>query len=197
MRRSRHADFSGRAECRTPVRRRFDGRGFTLVELICVLVLLAIVATFVATSLGGFFRARALNAEARRMLSLTHYGQSRAVSEGAPVVLWVNTQNSTYGLNLLSSFSATDGDPHAIAYTTDATLTLETPTANPLDVSEQSDEKLGLPDNLVAIRFNADGFIDPSSVHKITIRQGQEAALELVPTANGLGYEIRTASIAN
>ncbi len=165
--------------------------------MICVLVLLAIVATFVATSLGGFFRARALNAEARRMLSLTHYGQSRAVSEGAPVVLWVNTKDSTYGLNLLSSFSATDGDPHATAYVTDSTLTLETPTANPLDVSEQDDEKLGLPDGLVAIRFNADGFIDPSSVHKITIRQGQEAALDLVPMVNGLGYEIRPASIAN
>ena len=36
----------------------------------------------VTSSLGTFFRGRALNSEARRMLSLIHRGQSRAVSEG-------------------------------------------------------------------------------------------------------------------
>ena len=71
---------------------------FTLIELIFVLALLAICATFVAASLGSFFRGRALNFEARRLLSLTHYGHTRAVSEGVPVVLWISAKDSTYGL---------------------------------------------------------------------------------------------------
>ena len=39
-----------------------------------------------------------------------------------------------------------------------------------------------------------DGFIDDSSIHKITIRLNADNALELVQTANHLGYEIRPAS---
>ena len=55
-----------------------SARGFTLVELIVVMVLLLIVASMVAPRMSSFFRGRALSAEARRMLSLINYGQSRA-----------------------------------------------------------------------------------------------------------------------
>jgi hypothetical protein len=48
-----------------------------------------------------------------------------------------------------------------------------------------------------AIRFNPDGFFDEGSVSKIVIRQGDEGALEIVPTANRLGHEIRPATNAN
>lgn len=164
-----------------------------------MLVLLSICALFVTSRMGGFFRGRALNYEARRLLSLTHYGQSRAVSEGVPVVLWVNPKDSTYGLTVLSSFSDTDteGDDRATGYTADASLALEATATDSTRVSEQDDEKLGLPEGQLAIRFNPDGFIDESSVHKITIRQGSEAALDLTRTANGLGFEIKPASLAN
>jgi Tfp pilus assembly protein FimT len=165
-----------------------------LIELILVLALLAITAAFVASSMGSFFRGRALNFEARRMLSLTHYGQSRAVAEGVPVILWINPAESTYGLSVQSTFNDVDGDIHAVTYTTEPGLTLETPTGPVAAVSEQDDEKLGLAEGIVAIRFLPDGFYDESSVAKITIHQGVEAALQLVPTANRLAYEIQPAS---
>jgi type II secretion system protein H len=170
-------------------------RGFTLIELIFVLALLAISAVFVASRMGAFFRGRALNFEARRILSLTHYAQSRAVSEGVPVILWVNPADSTYGLTIQSSFNEPDGDTHAIKYTVDSSLTLEVPQGVVAATSEQDDEKLGTTiDGLSFIRFTPDGFFDPSSVTKISIRQGAEPGLELVPTLNRLGYEIRPAS---
>ena len=198
MLRSRQSNFT-EALRRADVRRPQGGgrNAFTLVELIVVLALLAICALFVATSMSGFFRGRALSSEARRMLSLAHYGQSRAVSEGVPVVLWVNPKDSTYGLTVLSSFNDNEGDAHATSYAVESSLTLETPANDIAPVSEQDDEKLGLADGLAAIRFNPDGFIDESSVRKITIRQGSEAALELAPTDNHLGYEIRPASNLN
>ena len=59
-------------------------RAFTLVELIVVMVLLLIVASMVAPRMSSFFRGRALSSEARRMLSLINYAQSRAVATGAP-----------------------------------------------------------------------------------------------------------------
>src|SRR4051812_35389314 len=168
--------------------RRSTAAAFTLIELIFVLALLAITAAFVAASMGSFFRGRALNFEARRMLSLTHYGQSRAVAEGVPVILWINATQSTYGLSVQSSFNDTEGDDRAVTYTTEPGLTLETPTGVVTTTSEQDDEKLGLTEGLAAIRFLPDGFFDESSVRKITIHQGTEAALEIVPTANRLGY---------
>ncbi|HVS51000.1 MAG TPA: GspH/FimT family pseudopilin [Opitutaceae bacterium] len=176
------------------VRRRRGEGGFTLIELIFVLALLAITATFVASNMAAFFRARSLNFEARRMLSLMHYGQSRAAAEGAPVVLWINPKDSTYGLSLQSNFTDAGGDTHAVSYTADPTIALEVPTTVSTDVSEQDDEKLGLPEGVSAVRFMPDGYFDESSVEKITLRQGTEGALELVPTANRLGYEIRPAS---
>ena len=60
--------------------RRGSRRAFTLIELIFVMVLLAIGAAMVAPRMGDFFRGRVVSSEARRMLSLVHYGQSRAIS---------------------------------------------------------------------------------------------------------------------
>ena len=71
---------------------------------------------------------------------------------------------------------------------------LETTAPDASIVSEGQDEGLGVPNNLPVIRFMPDGYFDPSSVSKIVLRQGAEAALELVPTANRLGYEILPAN---
>jgi type II secretion system protein H len=196
-----HGFDHGRDARATPgrgnVRRSRGRRAFTLIELIVVLALLAIAATFVASSMGSFFRGRMLNFEARRLLSLTHYAQSRAVSEGVPVILWVNPADSTYGLTIQSTFGTPDGDARAVSYTAEPSLKLETPQGEVASISEQEDEKLGLPtDGLSFIRFTPDGFFDESSVSKITVRQGANG-LELVPTANRLSFEIRPAADAN
>ena len=169
-------------------------RAFTLVELIVVMVLLLIVASMVAPRMSSFFRGRALSSEARRMLSLIHHAQSQAVAEGAPVLLWIDAVNSRYGIEIQSSHSL--GDERSIAYTADPSLTFETPFATEPVASEDGDELLGMGD-LPAIRFNPDGFFDEASVQRIVIRQGAEGALELAPTANRLGYEIRPANISN
>jgi prepilin-type N-terminal cleavage/methylation domain-containing protein len=196
MRASRNSNFALRS--RRLSRRCRGGRGFTLIELIFVLVILAITAVFVSTSMARFFRGRALNFEARRLLSLTHYGQSRAVSEGVPVVLWINPANSTYGLSLQSTYTFNDqpdGDRLAVTYTSDPTVSLEIGTggAQP-GMSEQDDERLGMPEGVSYIRFNPDGFFDETSAVKIFLRQANEEGLELVQTRNRLGYEIRPAS---
>src|SRR5688500_5263910 len=149
-----------------------NGGGFTLIELIFVLALLAITAVYVTASMGSFFRGRALNFEARRLLSLTHYAQSRAVSEGVPVILWINPADSTYGLTIQSTFSDPEGDMRAVTYAVESGLSLETPQSVVAEISEQDDEKLGITtDGLSVIRFTPDGFFDESSVSKITIRQ--------------------------
>ena len=145
--------------------RRKTRRAFTLIELIFVLALLAIVATFVATRMNAFFRGRALNEEARRMLSLLQYGQSRAVSEGVPISFWVDPKTSTYGLSILASYRGNDDDPRARVYTAEPGLMLEIPANTVPVVSEQDDENLGQPEGMTVVRINPDGFTDRSEEH--------------------------------
>src|SRR6266566_7071347 len=73
-------------------------KGFTLMELILVMTVLAIAVSITAPALANFFRGRTLDSEARRFLSLTRHGQSRAVAEGVPMELWLDAVNQTYGL---------------------------------------------------------------------------------------------------
>ncbi len=161
---------------------------FTLIELIVVMLLLAIGALFVAPSMSSFIRGRSLNFEARRMLSLTHYAQSRAVAEGMPVLLWFNPANSSYGVGLLGGYAAGDDRPQQ--FEAEPGVTFSAPTGETPPVSEQDDEKLGLPEGLPVIRFNPDGFFDEVSVRRILLQQGNEHAIELVQKADQLGYEL-------
>jgi type II secretion system protein H len=167
-------------------------RGFTLIELIVVMLLLAIGASMVAPRMSSFFRGRALNFEARRMLSLIQYAQSRAVADGVPVLLWIDPRNSTYGVEVQGSH-ATPED-RTPTFTADPSLTLSAPQTGAEPVSEAGDEKLGAPEGLPVIRFNPDGFFDEISVPVLLIQLGAEAALELAQKPNRLGYEIRPAS---
>ncbi len=171
---------------------RIARRGFTLVELIVVMVLLGIAAALVVPHMTSFLRGRMLALEARRLLALTHYGQSRAVAEGVPVVLWINPRQSSYGLSTQSG--ASDPDDRASTFTVDPSVTLEASAPSPAPVSEQEDERLGVPNGLLAIRFLPEGLFDPASAARIVLRQGATAALQLVPTANRLGYEILPAA---
>jgi type II secretion system protein H len=167
---------------------RSAGRAFTLIELIMVMALLAIAAGLAAPKMASFFRGRALDQEGRRLLALTHYGQSRAVAEGVPVLLWINPTQSTYGLTVQAGF--VDTDSRASSFNVDPTLTIEATDAAASVSSENGDERLGLPQGLSVIRFNPDGFFDEVSVRRIVVRQGNEGAIEIVPSANRLSYEM-------
>src|SRR5664279_2945484 len=95
-------------------------RGFTLIELILVMALLTIVISLTAPKLSRFFHGRTLDSEARRLLALTRSGQSRAVSEGMPIDLWVDAADGAFGLEAEPSFDTSD--PKAMEFTLDGGL---------------------------------------------------------------------------
>src|ERR1043165_5754575 len=82
--------------------------GFTLIELILVMALLGIVIGVSAPALSNFFRGRNLDNEGRRFVALSRYAQSRAVSEGVPMVLWINMRQGTYGAEQEPGYSLAD-----------------------------------------------------------------------------------------
>jgi type II secretion system protein H len=172
-------------------------RAFTLIELILVLAMLVIITSFAAPAMSRFIRGRALDTEARRMVALMHAAQSRAVSEGAPMVLWVNEKTGAYGLAAESSGQTTtpttgrttrpttgqNGDPKAEDLMADSTLTLS--------VLNTGTTGQTLFNNLPAVRFQPDGTVDETSPQTLKLTDSDGFSRWLVETRLRTGYEIR------
>jgi type II secretion system protein H len=153
---------------------------FTLIELILVLALLVIMTALIVPRLSGFIRGRALGAEAQRMQALMHATQSRAVSEGAPMMLWLDEKSGQYGAE--AEVSGQNGDPRAEALTVDATLQLS--------VLKTGGETPVTFKNLPAIRFLPDGSVDEGSPQGLQLTDRDGNSKWLVEMNNRQGYEI-------
>ncbi len=165
-------------------------RAFTLIELILVMALLLIVIGVALPSLKRFFHGRNLDSEARRFLSLTRYGQSRAVSEGVPMVLWIDTRRGAYGLQQQAGY--TDGDSNAVRFALAEELRVEVQTpAVAMQTSPLNQIVAGV-GYVPMIRFTPDGFISENSPERIGFRQGKDNPAWVVESTNRLKYEIQT-----
>jgi prepilin-type N-terminal cleavage/methylation domain-containing protein len=143
-----------------------NNRAFTLIELILVMLVMVLVAGMVYPSLKGFVHGRNLGNEAQRFLSLTRYGQSRAVSEGIPVELWINPSTASYGLQSLSGY--TESRNNAIVYNLDQTVQIGfSPPPSMLTRSNVWTQPHGQVGALTKIRFQPDGFISDTSPENI------------------------------
>ncbi|MEK7996541.1 MAG: GspH/FimT family pseudopilin [Planctomycetota bacterium] len=78
-------------------------RGFTLLELILVMLILSTVLAMAAPSLRGFFGSRKTHDEAAQILALTQFARSQAISEGIIYRLNFDTRERTYWLTAQQS----------------------------------------------------------------------------------------------
>ena len=176
-------------------------RAFTLIELILVMALLTVVISLTAPKLSRFFHGRTLDSEARRLLALTRSGQSRAVSEGMPMDLWVDAEQGTFGLEAEPSYETSD--PKAVEFTLDSGLQIEVVNrtvaapANTLnrarEASRASAPRVVLTRaNLPTIRFLPDGAIGETSPQKLQLTSNDGGSLWLIQARDGVSYEIRS-----
>ena len=167
--------------------------GFTLIEFILVMTLLMIVMGVAAPSLSNFFRGRTLDSEARRLLTLTRYGQSRAVSESVPMILWIDNANGRYGLEREYGYETID--PKSVIYELDPELEIEAVLG---PAQERNVSALGQSEaarrNLPLLRFQPDGFPGEGTVQAVEIREldTQDRARWIARDRSGLRYEIQT-----
>ncbi len=177
-----------------------------MIELILVMALITIVVSVSLPTLKGFFKGRDLDSEARRFLSLTRYGASRAVAEGVPMELYVDTQQKLYGLRAQAGFL--ENDSKAVEYKLPEELSFEVspPPAKKAsgedNLGEVNTDSLTDPSSTAnpvkIIRFYSDGFIGDKSPAAIVLRQRaandstEGDALAIAQSATRLTYEIRT-----
>lgn len=160
---------------------------FTLIELILVLALLVIITSLATPAVSRFVRGRALDTEARRLYALMHMAQSRAVSEGMPMMLWINEKSGSYGVAAESSAqnsqTGQSGDPKAENLNLDSTLA----------ISVLSTTGTGAPttfNGLPAIRFQPDGTVDENSPQTIELLDSDGFARWFTETKLRTDYEI-------
>lgn len=153
---------------------------FTLIELILVLALLVVITSLAIPPMARFIRGRALDSEAQRFMALAHAAQSRAVSEGMPMLVWIDSSTGAYGLT--GETTAKTGDPKAEALQVDGTLHIT--------VASKSAASPVLWKNLPAIRFLPDGTVDTDSAVPVQLTDADGFQRLLVEAGNHTGYEI-------
>jgi len=76
--------------------RRGKGRGFTLVELMVVLVIIALIMGLFATSMSRSISAAEARAATRKMVTSLRYTRARAIIDKSEQVFRVDTDNRSY-----------------------------------------------------------------------------------------------------
>lgn len=171
------------------------------------MALLSIAFAVTIPALREFFRGRVLDSEARRLLSLTRYAQSRAISEGVPMILWIDGVEGRYGLEAAAGYLDEDG--RAVEFHVDPLLELEVSEPPAMDlrsvrpeeamltglgavpgwgVADRGRSRLGLP----RMSFLPDGYIGETSPEHVVLRQGEGSAVWLAQSTNRLMYELRS-----
>jgi prepilin-type N-terminal cleavage/methylation domain-containing protein len=154
---------------------------FTLIELIVVMALLAIVIAIGAPRLARFFHGQTVAEEGQRLLALTRYGQSRAASEGLPMILWMNPANGTYGLRVQDGFSA-GGVTAPVGTGKDVSYRLGD------GLRFQFEQGVAMPTQGASILFAPDGSIEESSLHRVVIVQDDGDWSAIAESPNQLNY---------
>jgi type II secretion system protein H len=162
----------------------FCRRGFTLIELILVMALLVIIVSIAAPAMAKFIRGRALDSEARRLAALMHAGQSRAVSEGMPMMLWIDEKAGTYGME--AETSGQNGDPKAENLAADALLKI--------GVINTGTGGQATFNNLPAVKFLPDGTVDETSPQTVALQDADGFGRLLVLNKLRTGYEVTDTS---
>jgi Tfp pilus assembly protein FimT len=169
------------------------------MELILVMTVLAVAVSFTAPALATFFRGRTLDSEARRLLSMTRQAQSRAVSEGVPIELWVDAVHQSYGLEAEPTFDTNDPKAGSVQMDSDMqilAISLNAPgaaAAQSMSTSPTSatpSPKSNHP-SLPRIRFLPDGSIAENSPQMIQLTGRDGSSRWIALARNRLSYEIR------
>jgi type II secretion system protein H len=164
---------------------------FTLVELVIVMSLMVITVGVAAPSFKGFLKGRNLENEARRFVALTRYGASRAITEGLPVDLWINTKQNKYGMAAAGGYTETRTNTANYTVDDDVQMQVSQPSGMLTTVSNWWTPSTVRRGAMPVIRFQPDGFISDYSPRIVKFVQGQDPEIWIVENAYHTRYELQ------
>ena len=150
---------------------------FTLVELILVMAIMITLLALAVPTLLSSFRQHNLDQEAARLLALTEYGRDEAVSQGMPMMVWINPTTGHYGVKEKTGYSGSETRRKEFCLNPDIHFNLTQATATAQGVVN-------------AVELTPDGSPDPASISKMGLLDRFNAAVSVSQTADGWGYEI-------
>lgn len=152
--------------------------GFTLIELIVVMALLATVLALVSPSLARFFRGRDIEEEAKRFLALTRFARNEAISQSIPMTLWMNTDTRQYGLRPAPGYTNPEFKPLEYDLAKNLQFYFENPVKN------ENKE--------TTITFLPDGSVGEPSQGAVEIRSERDPDEQILiaRSRNGLEYRV-------
>jgi type II secretion system protein H len=152
------------------------GRAFTLIEIVLVMALLATLMAVVAPRISGSIRRQNLDQEAVRFVALTEYARDQAVSQGVPMVVWLDAETSEFGAHAKHGFLVREDRSVYYRLSEDIEFDLRN-TVLP-----------GGPQ--AAIEMGSDGLLATHSLPEVWLVDRTGAAVGVVTTTNGWGYEV-------
>ena len=151
--------------------------GFTLVELVIVMTLLAVVAALSVPAMSRSIRARNLRDEATRFLAATEYGRDEAVSQGVPMTVWIDPAKQQFGVEPKAGFVGAEARSREF-------------TVNP-DIHFQIDKVAGSDGQVPVVEFAPDGVPGMTTMETVRLVDRFASTITLVRTTDGWGYEIQ------
>lgn len=152
-------------------------RAFTLVELIIVMALLATIMALSAPSLSRSLRGRNLDQEAKRFIALTEYARQEAVSQGVPMVVWIDPEAGQFGVEPKTGYPAMSNRVKNYKLNDDVHF----------EVGSTASRAEGV---LQAVELAPDGMPEPTSIASLRLVDRFESAVAITKTRDGWGYEI-------
>jgi type II secretion system protein H len=151
-------------------------RGFTLIEFVLVMALLATLMALAAPSLAGSMRQRALDQEAVRFLALTEHARNEAVSRGVPMVIWIEPETRRFGLESKPG--------HWLLESPNLEFALSP------EVRFELDRRASIGRSAATIEFGPDGWPVWDSLDWVRLVDRQDTGVSIARGTNGWGYEI-------
>jgi type II secretion system protein H len=155
---------------------RRPANAFTLVELIVVMALLATVLAMVAPTLGRSMRQRSLDDEAARFQAATEYARNEAVSQGVPMIVWLDPEGISFGVEARQGFDADEARAREFELKD--------------DIHVESDEKKKTNNVIVVAEFAPDGSPEATNVEEVRFLWRDEPPVLVAKTSDGWSYEI-------
>jgi Tfp pilus assembly protein FimT len=140
------------------------------------MAVLALVLALSAPSLARSMRQRNLEAEAARLLAATEYARNEAVSQGVPMVLWIDEKTRSFGIEAKTGFLG------------DSTRAREF-TLHP-DVEIALEKTIGRNAKVQPIEFAPDGAPATTNVETVALKDRFASTMTIARTSDGWGYEI-------